>query len=117
MKNEPTDRITPKKIEKYTSLTSNASVNNGVFRHVIGVWDNSKMYIYIDGNLDISGDKVGGSLPNTTDRFGLGAELSPTVAGTFFNGIISEGYVWARSLRQPEISNLYLTAKRRMPWS
>lgn len=84
-------------------------VNDGLWHHVAGVFDNGTSTVYVDGVLDDSAT-VGTTFGTGVTRYGfvgVGSEAS-TYNGTtgpnnYFNGDLAEIRVWNRALSQAEI--------------
>ena len=91
-------------------MGSSTRVDDGLWHHVVGVYDNGDMYIYIDGVLDAT-DNRGTQMGDNTTRFGFvgtGSEAS-TYNGSrgpndYFNGDIAIFRVWNRALSISEIN-------------
>jgi hypothetical protein len=84
--------------------TSGASVNDGIWHHVVGVYDGTTGFLYIDGVLDTST-----ALPATNVNTGLnwriGAQL-PGVTQHFFAGSIAHPIIVSRALTAGEVKSV-----------
>jgi len=93
------------------ALDSAASnLNNGLWRHLVFQLDGTTQRIYVDGALDSSRTKVGGTSADGTFRIGR-------LSTTYFNGAIDEVRVYNRSLSAQEISELYNASKARLDYA
>jgi hypothetical protein len=85
----------------YGNIESNRSVNDGQWHHVAGVYDGSKIYIYIDGVLDVSANTSGLINQNNYKvRIGENAQ----VTGRYWNGWIDDVQIYNRSLDVNDIA-------------
>jgi len=69
---------------------SAGTYNDGNPKHIVVTWDAATVSIYVNGNLDGTATLADGSIPNTTDLLGLGAQLhgNGTSRAAYFDGII-----------------------------
>ena len=71
------------------SATTSGTYNDGNPKHIVATWDNATISIYVNGNLDGTATLAGGSIPNTTDRLALGANVnSGGTSSNNFDGIL-----------------------------
>jgi len=92
----------------YGGLYGNKTVDDGKWHHVAGVYDGEKMYIYIDGMVDVSQPASGAIAANDHPVFiGENAEMN----GRFWNGLIDDVRVYNCALGQTEITALYNEGK------
>jgi hypothetical protein len=75
--------------------------------HIVGVYDGSKMAIYINGILDNSAGRTG-TIKTNTANMGIGASIGATF---FFQGLIDEVRIYNRALSADEIKALYDATK------
>ncbi|MFZ2206160.1 MAG: DUF2341 domain-containing protein [Microgenomates group bacterium] len=73
-----------------TWMTSNKSVNDGAWHHVLGTWDGADKKLYIDGLLDKTEAGSGGDIGNTTVGLNFGVRKNAGVPQNYFNGQIDE---------------------------
>ncbi len=85
------------------NINSTFDIVPNTWYHVVGVWDGTTAYIYINGVLNISGT-LSGSINNWTNNAYIGAADGP---GSFFNGSIDEVRVYNRVLTAAEIKSQY----------
>lgn len=90
----------------------NDNINNGSWHHLVGVYDGSRKYLYVDGAVDAS-DNVSGSLSlnNSRMRMGTFSFLS------LYNYDIDDVGFWGRALSSDEVTNIYngLRTNRSLP--
>jgi hypothetical protein len=88
-----------------STIASNASVNDGQWHHVVGVYTGSQLRIYIDGSLD-NVVWCSGTLATNNANFSIGNDsLNPS---SCFNGAIYDVRVYNRALSGADVSYLYL---------
>jgi hypothetical protein len=81
-------------------LHGNVNVNDGEWHHAAGVYDGSKYYLYVDGELDVSKDTSGMmSVSSYPVMIGANAQQS----GREFEGLIDDVRVYKRALIDTEI--------------
>jgi hypothetical protein len=91
-----------------TEIKGNADVTlegeNNYWHHVVGMYDGTKLCIYVDGKLDASG-KVSGNIATNDYNVRIGAnEQWPEEA---FGGLIDDVRVYNYALGEAEIMELY----------
>jgi hypothetical protein len=75
-------------------------VNDGQWHHVVGVFDGSQIYLYVDGRLDISSNASGNISVNDQPVYiGENAEISER----FWNGLIDDVRIYNYALSESEI--------------
>lgn len=85
------------------SLFGNINVNDGQWRHVAGVYDGTRIYLYVDGNLDVSEATSGFiALNNQRVMIGKNAEKS----NRLWNGWIDDVRVYNRGLSEAEVRSI-----------
>jgi len=93
---------------QYGGLYGNKAVNDGKWHHVAGVYDGEKMYIYIDGIVDVSQPASGAVATNDQPVFiGENAEIN----NRFWNGLIDDVRVYNYALSEGRITALYNEGK------
>ncbi len=81
-------------------LHGNVNVNDGEWHHAAGVYDGSKYYLYVDGELDVSKNTSGAmSISSYPVMIGANAQQS----GREFEGLIDDVRVYKRALTETEI--------------
>jgi hypothetical protein len=81
----------------------NTDVNDGHWHHVAGVYDEEKIYLYIDGSLDASAEAPGNIRVNDEPVY-IG-ENSQT-PNRFWNGLIDDVRIYSYALSAEEISEI-----------
>jgi hypothetical protein len=92
----------------YGGLYGNKAVNDGKWHHVAGLYDGEKMYIYIDGVVDVSQPASGAIGTNNHPVYiGENAEMTER----FWNGLIDDVRVYNYALSEGQITALYNEGK------
>ncbi|MCP4256497.1 MAG: LamG domain-containing protein, partial [Planctomycetes bacterium] len=81
-------------------LHGDVNVNDGQWHHTVGVYDGSKYYLYVDGELDASKD-TSGTMSTSSYPVMIGANAQQT--GREFEGLIDDVRVYKRALMATEI--------------
>lgn len=84
----------------YGSLVGSANVNDGQWRHVAGVYDGTKIYLYVDGNLDAS-ETTSGSINTNNYRVMIGQNADRP--DRLWNGWIDDVCIYNRGLSEGEV--------------
>lgn len=84
------------------TITSNSTIPLNTWVHVVGIYNGSKLYLYINGNLDKS-VSVTGTPSIGTNNLLIGARSD----GYYFNGQLDEVRIYNRALNSDEIKQLY----------
>ena len=87
------------------NVDSTFNVKIGRWYHVVGVYDTSKMYLYVNGTLDNSVVASGDDTRRITHPYRLGYQ-SWTPA-SYLNGLIDEVRIYERALSSSEIQQHY----------
>jgi len=81
-------------------LHGDVNVNDGEWHHTAGVYDGSKYYLYVDGDLDASKDTSGTmSISSYPVLIGANAQQS----GREFEGLVDDVRIYKRALNETEI--------------
>ena len=80
------------------------------WQHIVGMWNPSGMYLYVNGKLDNSSNKTG-ILENSSGGLNIGAQLHGHRNNHGFNGKIDEVMIYNKSLTENQISELYNQGK------
>jgi len=92
----------------YGGLYGNKAVNDGKWHHVAGLYDGEKMYIYVDGVVDVSQPASGAIGTNNHPVYiGENAEMTER----FWNGLIDDVRVYNYALSEGQIVALYNEVK------
>ena len=88
-------------------MRSNSNIPLNTWTHVAGVFDGSRMLIYINGVLDATQSGVNhGSDSSNTNKIVVGdADYEPY--GRYFRGLIDEAKIYNKALSAEEITQLY----------
>jgi hypothetical protein len=84
--------------------TGDNSITSTSYHHVVGVYSNKAMSIYVDGTLDGTGtyDRTSGTTPSSNLIFGQRGTLA-----SYYDGLLDEVGIWSRALTAEEVSELY----------
>jgi beta-galactosidase len=79
-------------------------VNDGKWHHIVGVYDGNKIYLYVDGEIDVSTTTTG-----SIDRNGREVLIGENAErpGRFWNGLIDDVRIYSYALSEAEIKALY----------
>jgi len=81
--------------------------STGEWHHVVGVYDGSKMQIWIDGVKAAERTDASGSISTTTDPLYIGTKTPTSPSGDFFYGTIDEVRIHSRALSADEVEQSY----------
>jgi len=84
-------------------IYGNINVNDGHWHHVAGVYDQQKIYLYIDGNLD-SSTAASGTIRVNEEPVYIGANSQ--IPDRFYNGLIDDVRIYNYALNPEEISEI-----------
>ena len=82
------------------SVLGSTNINDNQWHHIAGVYDGSKMLLYVDGKLDGS-EVVSGSLNISGSNVCIGGSPSDS-----FNGLIDDVFIYDRALPEDQIEQL-----------
>jgi len=85
-------------------LHGKAQVNDGQWHHVAGVWDGNSMYLYVDGQVDVSSPTVG-SLRGNDEPVRIGDNSDKPERK--WNGAIADVRLYSYALNGDEIAQIY----------
>jgi tetratricopeptide (TPR) repeat protein len=85
-------------------VEGNMNVNDGQWHHVVGVYDGSKIYLYVDGALDRSLD-ASGTIDTSNHQVCIGENAERQ--GRNFKGLIDEVAIFDQALNDDEVRQLY----------
>ncbi len=80
------------------------NVNDGQWHHAVGVYDGTRLSLYVDGTLDASAASTGAIGTNNYNVF-IGENAQAT--GRQFDGLIDDVRVYNRALSATDVSALY----------
>ncbi|BBB32246.1 MSHA biogenesis protein MshQ [Thermotomaculum hydrothermale] len=92
-------------------LYSSTQITDTNWHHLVGVYNGSKMKLYIDGNLDATLD-VSGSIDQGNYLHCIGSEYG----GYYFSGQIDEVMVFETSLSSSKVQELYNNQLSNLNW-
>ncbi len=88
-------------------IYGNTDVNDGHWHHVAGVYDEEKIYLYIDGSLDASAEAPGNIRVNDEPVY-IGENSQMT--NRYWNGLIDDVRIYSYALSTEEISEIAQSA-------
>ncbi|MBT4165829.1 LamG domain-containing protein, partial [archaeon] len=97
----------------YINAVSSSTYNDDNWHHVVGTYNGSNIYLYVDG-VEVGNDDASGDISKVTSYFTIG---DYDVVGNVWNGSIDEVRIWNRSLSASEISQLYMSNLRKFDQS
>jgi hypothetical protein len=86
------------------NLYGKRGVNDGQWHHIAGIYDGSKMYLIIDGELD-SSQPASGRINTNNEPVYIGENSENT--GRFWNGLIDDVRVYNYALRKVDVDEIY----------
>ena len=89
------------------SMASGTTVNNGQWHHVVGVWDGSRKYLYLNGVLEAISLPI--NSPINTNIFNVGIGENTQSTGRHWNGWIDEVAFFGRAIDAMEVQRQYLS--------
>ncbi|UCC21658.1 MAG: LamG domain-containing protein, partial [Planctomycetota bacterium] len=89
---------------QYGYIAGSINVDDGAWHHVAGVYDGSRIYLYIDGVEDVS-EAATGSIDLNNYKVFIGENGQAT--GRTWNGYIDDVRVYHRALSAPDILSTY----------
>jgi len=92
---------------EWGQIFGTVGVNDGHWHHVAGVYDQEKLYLYIDGRLDVSAEVFGNIRVNDEPVYiGENSEKPQR----FWNGLIDDVHIYSYALNTDEISAIAQSA-------
>jgi tetratricopeptide (TPR) repeat protein len=91
---------------KNGGVVGDVKVNDGRWHHVAGVYDGSRMYVYVDGILDESIEASGTIVGNPLDVH-VGQNPQRKDKPLYFSGMIDDVAVFNHGLTEDEVSRLH----------
>jgi beta-galactosidase len=90
--------------DQFSSVRGETEVNDGKWHHIAGVYDGKKIYLYVDGRLDVSAEATGRINTNLSEvLIGENAQRP----GREWNGQIDDVRVYSYVLSESEINEIY----------
>jgi len=90
--------------DAYGSVRGKRNVNNGKWHYIAGVYDGTKTYQYVDGELDVSASATGSIDTNGWEVL-IGENAEQT--GREWNGLMDDVRIYSYALSEDEIKALY----------
>ncbi|MBN2251715.1 MAG: LamG domain-containing protein [Candidatus Altiarchaeota archaeon] len=90
-------------------VTDTSALANDAWHHVTGVYNGSKMLLYVNGVLKNSIPKTG--VIQKQDNASIGAAIKTPGLRNYFYGTIDEVKIWSRALSEDEIKKEYENMK------
>ena len=97
-----------------SAYTGRGVATIGTWQHIAGVWDGSRLMIYVNGVLKTTTNGVVGPHLNSTVTNSVVMCYETAGGGESFNGSIDEVRIWKRALCQGEIQNS-MNAELKLP--
>jgi hypothetical protein len=91
------------------TTNANSTLSTSAWYHLVGSWDGSKVYYYLNGQSDGS-PTASGTLLSTTTNVMLGRNQNGT---SYLNATIGEARIYSRELTPAEVQHNYLATKWR----
>jgi hypothetical protein len=91
----------------FNSIVTSTNVNNGQWHHVVGIWDGSRKYLYLNGILEAVSLPI--NSPINTNIFNFGIGENPQFTGRHWNGWIDEVAFFDRAIDVTEVQRQYLS--------
>jgi len=76
---------------------------NGVWHHAAGTYDGNQLKLYVDGELNVTSDYVGGIAPST---YNVAMGTNTEASGRFSESIMDEAVIYNRTLSAGEVRYL-----------
>lgn len=89
---------------RWGAIHGNVDVNDGQWHHVAGVYDGSKLHLYVDGSLDVS-KEASGTIRITDKPVYIGANAEKPER--FWNGLIDEVMIYNYGLSADEVAAVH----------
>lgn len=90
--------------DKFSRVFGIRNVNDESWHHIAGVYDGEKMYLYVDGELDVS-VRATGSININGDELLIGE--NGIDSGREWNGLIDDVRIYSYALSEKEIRDIY----------
>lgn len=90
----------------YVNATGTTSIDDTNWHLLTGVYDGSKVYMYVDGNLEASTTLTNVTTASSSYDFEIGGNCNGH-GGIFWNGLIDDVRIYRRALSAAEVRQLY----------
>jgi hypothetical protein len=92
----------------YKEITGGTNLNNGLWHHVVGVWDTTNLRLYVDGVSDATAVAwANAPAYAATNYIRVGSLVNSGSGSLFFNGSIDDLSIFSRALSATEIAQIY----------
>ncbi len=95
-----------------TMVSARTSINDGMWHQIVSVYDGSKVYLYIDGKIDVTASGVG-NLAFNDQSLCIGAHGDDTEF--MWKGLIDDVRIYNSALTRGQIYALYHGAEQELP--
>jgi len=89
-------------------LAGTRAVNDGIWHHIVAIYDGSTKYLYVDGALDVS---VAASGTISANSYAMLIGENSQATGRFFNGLIDEVAIFDTALTAEQVTQLFEAAQ------
>jgi len=89
------------------TIISNSRLSDAQWHHVVAIWGDRGMKMYIDGSLQTNADAYNGNWNGNTIQLGIGALGTAGGANQHFEGDMDEVNIWSRMLSAGEVLDRY----------
>ena len=83
------------------------SYTTGIWYHVVAVYNDTDMRLYVNGSLDCTPLAETGGIYNSSSEFRLGATGTGGSSGSYFDGLIDEPFVFDDELTSAQVAEIY----------
>ena len=94
--------ITDDENVQWTTMTT--GVTDGLWHHIVGIYDGTEVALYVDGSLAASAPTLGATPANNTDAISIASFYG---VGAFFSGEIDQLHLFERALSASEVVEQY----------
>jgi len=89
---------------KWGNVWGTVGVNDGKWHHIAGIYNGTKIHLYVDGMLDKSLDASGFT---NTNEFSVMVGENPEQRGRYWNGLIDDVRIYSYALSENEVKEVY----------
>jgi len=87
------------------ALSGTINVNDGQWHHILGLYDGSQIYLYVDGLVDVS-EAASGTISTNSHNLLIGETERESGKGRYWNGLIDDVRIYNKALTQEEIEQV-----------
>ncbi len=88
------------------NLYGNITIDDGEWHHIVGIYDDTFAFLYVDGELDVEGSADGNMVGLTPDPLVIGAKIEGTYRNSW-NGLIDDVKFFNYALSADQVDSLY----------